>query len=104
MTYYLWKGKENEVTARVEYLKRVFHTHFLRCADEGDFVCLKSFPFRNDGLCFVTGHTTHAHALLSNGLQGETIVLNCCCCIVIRLMCWGKYGMPIPLWEVRNEN
>ena len=78
MTYYLWKGKENEVMARVEYLKRVFHTHFLRCADEGDFVCLKSFPFRNDGICFVTGHNTHAHALLSNGLQGETIVLNCC--------------------------
>lgn len=78
MTYYLWKGKESEVAARVEYLKQVFHTHFIRCADVGDFVCLRSFPFKEDGVCFVTGHNTHAHSLLSKGLQEETIVLNCC--------------------------
>lgn len=78
MTYYLWKGMENEVAARVEYLKRVFHTCFIRCADKGDFICLKSFPFKDDGVCFVTGHNSHAHALLSNGLQEKTIVLNCC--------------------------
>jgi len=52
MTYYLCMSKEAEVSARVEYLKRVFHTLFVRCADEDDFICLKSFPFTDDGICF----------------------------------------------------
>ena len=30
MTYYLSRDREDEVSARVEYLYRVFHTHFLR--------------------------------------------------------------------------
>lgn len=63
---------------RVEYLYRVFHTHFLRCADIGDFLCLKSFPFQDDGICFVTAHNNQAHALLSTELAAETVVLNSC--------------------------
>ena len=78
MTYYLCKSKETEVSARVEYLKRVFHTLFVRCADEAGFICLKSFPFSDDGICFVTGHNTEAHALLTRGISAKTVVLNCC--------------------------
>lgn len=78
MTYYLSRDREDEVSARVEYLYRVFHTHFLRCADVGDFICLKSFPFQDDGICFVTAHNNQAHALLSTELEAETVVLNCC--------------------------
>lgn len=78
MTYYLSRDREGEVSARVEYLYRVFRTYFLRCADSGGFICLKSFPFHDDGICFVTAHNNLAHALLSNGLNAETVVLNCC--------------------------
>ena len=78
MTYYLARDREDEVRARVEYLYRVFHPHFLRCADIGDFLCLKSFPFQDDGICFVTAHNNQAHALLSTGLKAETVVLNSC--------------------------
>lgn len=78
MTYYLSRDREDEVSARVEYLYRVFHTHFLRCADAGGFVCLKSFPFQEDGICFVTAHNNQAHSLLSMELDAETVVLNCC--------------------------
>ena len=78
MTYYLARDREDEVRARVEYLYRVFHTHFLRCADIGDFLCLKSFPFQDDGICFVTAHNNQAHALLSTELAAETVVLNSC--------------------------
>ena len=78
MTYYLCKSKETEVSARVEYLNRVFHTLFVRCADDAGFICLKSFPFSDDGICFVTGHNTDAHALLTRGVSAKTVVLNCC--------------------------
>lgn len=78
MTYYLSRDREDEVSARVEYLYRVFHTHFLRCADAGGFVCLKSFPFQDDGICFVTAHNNQAYSLLSMELDAETVVLNCC--------------------------
>lgn len=78
MTYYLARDREDEVRARVEYLYRVFHTHFLRCADIGDFLCLKSFPFQDDDICFVTAHNNQAHALLSTELAAETVVLNSC--------------------------
>ena len=78
MTYYLCKSKEAELSARVEYLKRVFHTLFLRCADEDGFICLKSFPFTDDGICFIIGHDTDAYALLTRGIQAKTVVLNCC--------------------------
>lgn len=78
MTYYLARDREDEMRVRVEYLYRVFHTHFLRCADIGDFLCLKSFPFQDDGICFVTAHNNQAHALLSTELAAETVVLNSC--------------------------
>lgn len=78
MTYYLQKGQASEVKSRVEYLQRVFHTYFVRCEDEGDFLCLKSFPFQNDGICFVTGHDRQVYNLLSSGLRAEVVVLNCC--------------------------
>ena len=78
MTYYLYRDREDELGARVEYLYRVFHTYFLRCADVGGFICLKSFPFQDDDICFITAHNTQARALLSTGLRAETLVLNCC--------------------------
>ena len=78
MTYYLSRDREDEVSARVEYLYRVFHTHFLRCADAGGFVCLKSFPFQDDGICLVTAHNNQAQSLMSMELDAETVVLNCC--------------------------
>ena len=78
MTYYLARDREDEVSMRVEYLYRVFHTYFLRCADVGGFVCLKSFPFQDDGICFVTAHNYQARALLATELEAETVVLNSC--------------------------
>lgn len=68
----------DEVIARMEYLYRVFHAYFLRCTDVDDFVCLKSFPLQDDGICFVTAHNNQTYALLSSELDAETVVLNCC--------------------------
>lgn len=78
MTYYLSKDQEDEVPARMEYLKRVFHTQFVRCPDHGKFICLRAYPFRMDDYCFITGHNNQVYELLSTGVQAETVVLNTC--------------------------
>lgn len=78
MTYYLSKSQEAEVDARMEYLKRVFHTQFARCSDVGEFICLRAYPFRTDDYCFITGHNNQVYRLLSTGVQAETVVLNTC--------------------------
>ncbi len=78
MTYYLSKVQEEEVTARMEYLYRVFHTHFTRCEDVDNFICLKAFPFRADDVCFVTGHNDVVRNFLLRGINAEVLVINSC--------------------------
>jgi len=78
MTYYLSKKQEDEVAARMEYLKRVFHTQFVRCPDVDGFICLRAYPFRADDYCFITGHNDEVYRLLSTGVNVETVILNTC--------------------------
>lgn len=78
MTYLFHQSQIDELSARMEYLYRVFHTYFIRMPDEHGFIRLESFPFANDKIYMITGHNTDVHRVLSKISQAETVIINSC--------------------------
>ena len=112
MTYYLSKKQEDEVAARMEYLKRVFHTQFVRCPDVDGFICLRAYPFRADDYCFITGHNDEVFRLMSTEVNAETVILNTC--FPLQFLRFTKtysvyfchvdrYGFARPRWGVNHK-
>lgn len=78
MTYYLHITQNSTLKARLKFLFRVFHVYFVKVNEERGFIKLQSFPFVDDGICFITGHAPDVSPFLKQRIACKTLVLNTC--------------------------